>query len=234
MSVKRIALLAALALLTLPALAGAASPLTAASLRFSNHRGFVRVVINFNGTISAREVVAGAVRKTTAAVRLNHPGVTTDASSGTGFGLTAALQPATQGLNIGLSFSPHRFKYIYYAAEAENVLAIDLWKSAPPAGAIRTCAGLTLTHVNPATPGLMIAGGAEHGLFENQFQVVVRGANGLVLGRQTGVHGPGNWTAHVHYTAGRRQTGTLEAVAFSPKDAAIDCLAEAPVTLPAG
>ena len=232
MSVKGIAIMAALGLLTLPTLASAASPLTATSVRFGNHRGYVRLVVDFNGTVSASEVVAGNVKKTTATVRLNHPGVTTETSGGSGYGLKAALQSATQGLNIGLSFAPHRFKYVYYAAAADDLLAIDLWKSAPPAGAIQTCTGLTLRHINP-TPGLVTAGGTEHGVFEHQFQVVLRGANGLVLGRKTGVHGPGAWTAHVHYTAAHRQTGTIEAVAFSPKDGAIDCIAEAPVRLPA-
>jgi hypothetical protein len=65
------------------------------------------------------------------------------------------------------------------------------------------------------------------------FGIVVRGATGNVLGRAGGVHARGAWTTTVRYRAAHRQEGTLEAVAFSPKDGAISCIAQVRVTLPA-
>jgi hypothetical protein len=62
--------------------------------------------------------------------------------------------------------------------------------------------------------------------------MVVRGAHGKVLGRHT-VAQHGSWSAQVGYHASRRQPGTLEAVAFSPKDGALACIAQVRVTLPA-
>jgi hypothetical protein len=75
--------------------------------------------------------------------------------------------------------------------------------------------------------------GSERNIFENTFQVVVRGADGSVLGGRTGAHGPGNWGARVHYRSSRRQLGTLEVVAFSPEDGALECIAQVRVGLPA-
>jgi hypothetical protein len=65
--------------------------------------------------------------------------------------------------------------------------------------------------------------GQEHRIFENTFQVLVRGRGGRVLARRY-VHGPGTWKTTLHYKVSQRQPGTLEAVAFSPKDGALQCL----------
>jgi hypothetical protein len=234
MTLRGIAIMAVVGLLALPALADAGElpALTATEIRIGNHAGYVRVVIEFDGKVAARQVTAGTLTKMRTTVRFDRPGVSTQTSGKSAYGIRAALQPANQGLNITLSFAPYHFKYLYYAAVTGNVLAMDLWKSAPPAGSIATCPGLTLRRISPGA-GVLVARGTEHGIFENQFQVVVRGANGRVLGRKTGVHGPGAWTARVRYSAAHQQTGTLEAVAFSAKDGSIDCLAQTRMTLPA-
>jgi hypothetical protein len=232
MSVKGIAVMAALGLLTLPALAGAASSPAATDVRFGDHpTGFIRVVVDFTGTISAREVEAGSLWAKTANVSLTHPGVTTHTSGATGYGVGVAIQPGTQKLHIALSFAAHRFKYLSYAVVTGNRLSIDLWKSAPPPLNTHTCPGLTLQSPQ-VTPGVVGASGTEHGVFENQFQVVVRGAHGTVLARKH-VGGPGAWNATLNYHASHRQVGTVEVVAFSPKDGALSCIAQKRVTLPA-
>ena len=231
MNVRGIAVLAAVGLLVLPALAGAAPQLTATNVRIGDHPAFVRVVVDFNRKIPAREVEAVSFGGTAATVSLNHAGVTTQTSGRTGDGVQVALQPGTQMLHISMSFVAHRLKYLSYAVVTGNRLAIDLWKSHPPKHPTQTCDGLSLgsSHVKH---GVVTASGTEQGIFENQFDVVVRGAHGKVLGRKH-VFGPGSWSAKVSYKAGHRQAGTLEAVAFSSKDVAIACLAQKRVTLPA-
>ena len=114
---------------------------------------------------------------------------------------------------------------------------IDLWKSAPtsPAAAVgrgaRGC--LTLRSV-VVRPGVVVAAGGEHGLFEHRFRVMVRGRNGGVLGHQSVRAVAGRWSATVRYRTGRPQVGaTVEAVDFSAKDGALTCLVQARVTLEA-
>jgi hypothetical protein len=230
MRIRGITVVAAVGLLALPALAGAASHLTATNVRIGNHPAYVRVVVDFDRKIPAREVEADTFTKRMATVRLNHPGVTTNTNGRTGDGVHVALQPGTQMLHISMTFAAYRLKYLSYAVVTGDRLAIDLWKSAPPSSPTQTCDGLSLSswHVSK---GSVSVHGTEHGIFENQFQVVVRGANGKVLGRRTGVHGPGTWGTTVHYMAAHWQHGTLEAVAFSAKDGAVECLAQRRVTL---
>ena len=224
--------MAAAGAVALPALAGATSQLNATKVRIGDHPAFVRVVVDFNGNVSKSEVVAGAVTKTLATVRLNRSGATTSTSGASGDGVRASIQAATQGLNIAMNFASRKFKYISYITPDAR-LVMDLWKSAPPKKPIATCVGFVLTSRSVAPAGVVNVSGSEHGVFENQFQVVVRGANGAVLSRKTGVRGPGTWSVHVRYHASHAQTGTVEAVALSPKDGAVECLTQASVMLPA-
>jgi hypothetical protein len=232
MRMHGIAVMTAVGLLTLPALAGAAPQLTATGVRIGDHPAFVRVVVDFNGKVREREVEAGRFAPRMATLRVTQPGVTTQTSGRSGYGVRVALQPGTQMLHVTTSFARHRFKYLSYAVVTGNRLAIDLWKSTPPAHAIQICPSrLTLRTVH-VSPGVVAVTGTEHGIFENQFEVFVRGAHGKVLGRKH-VFGPGSWSAKVRYNAARRQAGTLEAVAFSAKDGALECIAQTRLTLPA-
>jgi hypothetical protein len=207
--------------------------LSATGVRFGNHPAFVRVVVDFNGRVPANQVVFDRLWARTAAVHVARPGITTQTSGGTGQGVRVALQPATQKLNIGMSFAGHRFKYLSYAVVGGNRLAIDLWKSAPPsrAAVIRRAGCLSLLSWGVKSGSIAVRG-TERGIFENTFRVVVRGAKGTVLGRRTVVDG-GSWSTTVRYKASSRQAGTLEAVAFSAKDGALSCIAQVRVTLPA-
>jgi hypothetical protein len=232
MHMRGIAVMTAMGLLTLPALAGAASQLTATNVRIGDHPAYVRVVVDFSGRVREREVEARRFAPRTAAVRLTHSGVTTQTNGGRGHGVRVALQPGTQMLHITTNFARYRFKYLSYAVVTGNRLAIDLWKSAPPTNATQTCPARLTLRIVLVGAGVIAVTGTEHGIFENQFQVLVRGAHGKVVGRKH-VFGPGSWSANVHYKAARRQAGTLEAVAFSAKDGALECLAQTRVTLPA-
>ena len=107
----------------------------ATGVRIGDHPAYVRVVVDFNGKASAlAKSRLGRFAPRTASVRVTHPGVTTQTSGGTGHGVRVALQPGTQMLHVTMSFARHRFKYLSYAVVTGNRLAIDLWKSAPPAG----------------------------------------------------------------------------------------------------
>jgi hypothetical protein len=214
----------------------AAGALTATGVRIGDHAPYVRVVVDFNRYLPTNQVELVRLNKATATVEVNRPGIKTKVTTRTGEGVRVALQPGTQALHIAMSFAPRRFSYVSYAVVSGTHLAIDLWKSAPPPGgsAFGTCgAGQWLTITNSRMrKGSVRASGTEDRIFENTFQVVVRGANGKVLGRRTLVHA-GPWSTSVKYTASHRQPGTLEAVAFSAKDGALACLYEKRVTLPA-
>ena len=214
------------------AVAGAVA-LTATGVRIGDHPAYVRVVVDFNGTVPVNQVEFDHLWTKTAALRVALPGITTWTSGRTGEGVAVALQPATQALQIGMSFAPRRFKYVSYGVVTGDRLTIDLWKSAPPPGgagfAYRDCLRISSSHV---TKGSISVSGKESGVFEHMFQVVVRGADGRVLGRRAVAHS-GVWAATVHYTAAHLQAGTLEAVSLSPKDGSLECLYEKRVTLPA-
>ncbi|HUZ15852.1 MAG TPA: Gmad2 immunoglobulin-like domain-containing protein [Gaiellaceae bacterium] len=207
--------------------------LTATGVRIGDHPAYVRVVVDFNGKVPASQVEFDRLTGTTATVHVAHPGIKTHTGGRAGEGVRVALQPGTQALHIAMSFASRRFKYLSYAVVTGNHLAVDLWKSAPPSKAAEVksggCLSLQSWHV---TKGSVLVHGTEHGVFENTFRVVVRGANGTVRGRRTVVHG-GSWSTRVRYTASHRRAGTLEAVAFSQKDGSLACLAQMRVTLPA-
>lgn len=223
---------AVLGLLAFPVLAGASSRLTATGTRIGDHPAFVRVVVDFNGKVPAREVeLESDPPGWMFAVDLHHPGVTTQTVGRTDDGVHVALQPGTQMLHIAMDFAVRRFKYVSYTVVSGTRLAIDLWKSAAPSGPTQTCKGLSLDswHVKK---GVVTASGSEHGIFENQFQVVVRGTHGkVILGQKHVIGSAGSWSTKVSYHSWRGQVGTLEAVAFSQKDGSLECLAQRRVWL---
>ena len=209
--------------------------LTATGVRIGDHAGYVRVVVDFNGNVPMSQVWFDNLTGTMATLHIAHPGIKTQTTGNSGEGVHVALQPGTQALHIAASFAKHRFKYVEYSVPRENRLAIDLWKSAPPppsGGPVsgrNGCLTLGSWHVSRGT---VKAKGSAGDLFEHTFQVVIRGANGTVLGRRT-VQANGNWSQSVPYHATRQQAGTLEAVALSAKDGSLACLAQVRVTIPA-
>jgi hypothetical protein len=188
------------------------------------------VVVDFTGgRLINNEVQAGGLRKTAASLRVSHPDVATRAAARSADGVSVHVLKGNGQLRIEIGFAVRRIKYLSYAVVTGDRLAIDLWKSAPPSKVAEVRKGAHSCLVLDSwqvRPGVISVTGSERNIFENTFQVVVRGADGSVLGRHTGVHGPGKWSTQVHYRASRRQPGTLEAVAFSPKDGALECIAQ--------
>jgi hypothetical protein len=86
------------------------------------------------------------------------------------------------------------------------------------------------SHTHRST-GTITAFGTEHGIFEHQFSLALRGGDGRQF-RRTTVHSFGDqWTGTLHYAVHQDQWGTLEAVAYSAKDEAISCIAQFAVKL---
>jgi hypothetical protein len=234
MSVKGMAFMAAAGLLALPALAGATRTSAAAtSIRISDRPAFIRVEVHFpRGTIKARSVSAGPVTKTEASVELRGADPTTVAAARRD-GLDVGVVRNAHGVAIQANFASGRIKYLSYPEIWGNGIVLNLWKSAPYGinKPIHTCKGLTLIGWSANGSGVVV-GGREHGIFENQFQVVVRGGKGAVLGRKI-VRGPRRWRTRVRYHVAFSQPGWVEAVALSPKDGSLACIAELGINLPA-
>jgi len=225
-------------LLALAGAALAAARLTATRTRIADHPAYVRAVIAFTGgSLRSGELTAtdpdpadGSAR-----VRLRHARVRATAPPAAAHGLRVRVAPSANGLTVAATAAPRTFKYLgYHALHHPERLVLDLWKSTPPSpnAHVRQGAGgcLTLGRV-VAPPGRITVGGREHGLFEHSFSVVVRSTAGRVLARRSVVAAGGRWSARIDYTESRRQAGTLEAVAGSPKDGALACLAQARVIL---
>jgi len=141
-----------------------------------------------------------------------------------------------RGLRIDLRAARLRFKYLSWAWVTEHHLVIDLWKSAPPSPAAEIHRGrggcLSVDSVQPATDGVVDAAGREHLVFEHQFQVVVRAADGRVLAQRTLHATNGRWRARLVVSSQRLQPGTFEAVALSPEDGSLACLVQRHITVP--
>lgn len=215
---------------------------TATAVRIGDHPAYVRAVIDFTGsTVGANpEVFATDTQPLDGGASLQYviaPGVRTTARPQTRFGLTASVVKNARGLRIDLRAVRLRFKYLSYAWVPGRRLAIDLWKSAPPSRAAEIHRGqggcLTLDSVSlPRADGVVEAAGRERGVFEHQFRVVVRAADGGVLVQRTVHARSGRWKAELLASSQRLQAGTLEAVALSPADGALVCLVQQRITLP--
>jgi hypothetical protein len=246
--VSRVGCLAAIVVALLVAFGGwssssggdvvAAAPLTASGVRIGDHPAYVRAVVDFaNGTFTGGQVRATDPKPFdgTASVRVSHPSVLTRASARTADGITVRVVQGVGRLSIDIQASAGEFKYLSYAVVAGDRLAIDLWKSFSPSRAAFVLSGqggcLTLGSVH-VQPGAVSVSGTSSGLFENRFLVVVRAAVGSVL-VQHAVITAGDWSVKDRYAAPQGQDGTVEAVAFSPKDGALSCLVQEGVGLPA-
>jgi hypothetical protein len=225
----------ALVVLAVPAVAGGG---TVVAVRIADHPGYVRVVLDVTaGTISSGQVTATDPSPVdgSAALVVVRSGIATAVPHASGDGIAVTLNGGAGRARVTLHSAKGRFKYLSYAVVGGNRLAIDLWKSAPPSNAaeIRSGTGgcLTLTSAK-VVPYLASASGTDRNLFENQFNVVLRGANGAVLASRH-MAATGAWSAQLSYLADRRQAGTLEADALSAKDGALVCLVQLRVTVQA-
>ena len=240
-------LCAGAACLALPVFGGSgiasavSTTVTATAVRIGDHPAYVRAVVDFTGTtVGANpEVFATDTRPLDGTASLQYvvpPGGRTTAGPGSRYGLTVTVVKNGRGLRIDLRAARLRFKYLSWAWVTERHLAIVLWKSTPPSRAAEILRGrggcLVVDSVRPATAGVVDAAGREHDLFEHQFLVAVRAADGRVLAQRT-VHGSkGRWSARLVVSSQRLQPGTFEAVALSPADGKLVCLVQQRIKLP--
>jgi hypothetical protein len=208
----------------------------AVGVRLGDHPGFVRVVVDFvQGPVRFNEVEStdpfpfdGAAR-----LRVDSPGITTQASPRTALGVSVSITQGTNQIFVRINTQPRRFKYVsYFVLTGPDRLVIDLWKAAPPvpAAEIRRAPDRCLTLDTFSVAGARVrATGTERNLFERSLVVRVRGSDGRLVAEKPEI-GP-NWSTNFPYRVTRVQPGTLEAVALSAKDGALDCIVQVRVTL---
>jgi len=224
----------ALAACGLLAPAAEAAPPTATAIAVTERPGLVRATIAFTGErFLLGEIVAsdpdpfddGEVR-----LPLRHPGVRTVAAPVTAEGVTVQNAQQANRISIRLRGTERRFKYVHYrAARSPQRLVVDLYESAPPgpAAEIRVGEGRCLTLRRAGIEGRRLrAAGRERRLFEHALAVGLRGEDGRVEAQRAVQAARGRWRARFRIPELPRQTGTLEAVAFSAKDGTLDCLVQ--------
>jgi hypothetical protein len=228
------ALVAAFVVALLLPSAASAAPLTATNIRVADHPGFVRVVVDFSGgTLQFNQLEAtdpdpfadGFVR-----VRLLHPGVKTSAMPVRAEGVFARVAQGGGRITVRLSGADRHFKYLFYTAQhSPERLVMDLYKSRPPTAAAQITHGrgdcLTLG-TRSVTHTRVMATGRERGVFEHQFQVILRRRGGRIHRQRHVVAFDGRWQTSFTYPHAARQTGTLEAVELSAKDGTLACLVQ--------
>jgi hypothetical protein len=214
------------------------SAVLAATAQITDDPALVRALITVRG---GRLRSAGVTATDTAPadgrarLRLHLAAAHAPAAPTAAHGVRVRIARSTGGFTIYISVAARRFKYLgYRVLHRPERLVVELWKSAPPSPQAHARQGrggcLTLRQVL-APPGRITASGRENGLFEHSFSLVVRRADGRVAARRAVVAAQGRWSARIGYTSARREAGTVEAVARSPKDGALACLAQARVVL---
>jgi hypothetical protein len=220
------------ALLAAPA---SAAPLTATQILVGDHPAFVRVVVEFSGgSLTSSEVAAtdpdpfpdGFVR-----VAMIHAGVKSTAAPVRAHGVFARVGQAGSRLTVRVTGRDRQLKYLSYVVQhSPERLVIYLYKSRPPKDASaeittgrRSCLSLGSHKV---TRTRVKASGGERNLFEHMFVVRLRRHGGGIHRQKTVTAVNGHWSTSFAYRHARRQTGTLEAVEFSAKDGALDCLVQ--------
>jgi len=236
-----IVLAAVAAAAVLPVQAGAA--LTATDIRIGPHPAFVRVVVDFTGgrlesnnTLALDPNPFGG----RSAIEVSKPGIDTDAAPESAFGVEARITQHAGRIVLRLHSARRHFKYLEYEElSSPTRLVVLLWKAKPPSAdaefptapqraPLRGCLKVETFSVDP---GSATAEGKERRLFEHSFVLALRNRRGERVRMVPVTSSGGNWNETFPYSVGARQPGTLEAVSFSAKDGAVDCIAQVRVTL---
>ena len=242
-SVRRVLLVAVLAIAVASALPAAASAaLTATQIRIGNHPAFVRVVVDFTGGTLHRNDVESPDPQPfdgRARVRVTRVGITTGAAAVTQEGVTARIAQRSGSIVLQLSARRHRFKYLEHGVlHSPERLVVDLWRSRPPTAAAEfptAPQGGCLSIENyDALPGRVRADGSENDLFEHMFQMNVRNQKGRVVGTRPVTASAGHWHRTVPFDIGVAQKGTVEVVDFSEQDGSLICIAQLRATVAPG
>jgi hypothetical protein len=243
--------LAAVALLTCLAVAGTSTG-NGSSLKLTGMRedpgrpGLLRVVIGFSGPgLSANRLIANGFTHTR-----GDPTTLASASLTVSGALVAQvptlrtqdgtiIRATGRGTNARIRLDPKdgRYKYLYYEIPDRQHILILLWRSGVPGAVSYVIRGfprgcLVLEHTRRA-PGSITVFGSERGIFEHQFTLALRDGTGRQFSRTTVHSNNGAWSGTLTYHLSRAQWVTLEAVAPSPKDEAITCIAQVAVKLQA-
>ena len=230
-----------------PPPAAAATPraatvdLTAHRIRIGDHPGLVRVVVDFtDGRLGSNDSEAadpdpqpdGRV-----SVDVRHRRIQAQAPPRRAHGVRVRVTQASNRVRVRVAARPGRFKYLmrHQLAGPERVV-LDLYKSRPPvrgAAVLRAPDGCLALRDWSVSPGRIRVSGSAAFLFENSFQLIVRDARGRAVGDRivTVARPDGAWVRRVAYDVDRSTAGTLEAVAMSARDGALDCLAQTRVRL---
>ena len=231
------ALLAAFLLVAvLPASASAA--LTAKRIRIGPHTGFVRVVVDFTGgALAANDVnMAPGNIDTQGRARLDitKAGATTTAAAVSGNGANVSVVKVGSGLRVRITSSTRRFKFLSYSVlHSPERLVIDLYRRASRAQlAVGGCLKILPTTTSTSRR-VTVRGTVTTRIFENTFRVRLRRAGGQVVAAKTVTTATptGPFTTVLRHSVGTRQNGLVEAIVFSAKDGAVQCLYQRPVTL---
>jgi len=238
---KRV-LVAAVALAAWLAVSPSADPATAhraIGIRVGEHPAFVRVVVDFtDGRLRFHEVDAtdpSPFGDGRGRLRVSSPGIRTQASPVTAVGVRVRITQGMNEVNVHVEAQPRRFKYLaYFVLSAPERLVIDLWKARPPTppAEVRRAPDRCLTLERfSVVSGRVTAAGGERNLFEHSHVVRVRGLDGRVVAERPVTSAAGRWSVTFPYRVLRAQPGTLEAVALSAKDGALDCIVQVRVML---
>jgi hypothetical protein len=234
---RPLTLLVALVLVAvLPASASAA--LTAHHVRVGPHVGFVRVVVDFTGApLAFNEVnlAAGNIdAQGRARLEITKAGAVTTAAAISSSRANVSVARTSTGLRVRISASAHRYKFLSYSVlHSPERLVIDLYRRASRAPlAVGGC--LKIGNTTSSTSGKVTARGVvTTRLFENTFRVRLRRAGGAVVAAKTVTMATptGPWSAQLRHRVATRQTGLVEAIVYSAKDGAVQCLFQRPVVL---
>jgi hypothetical protein len=110
---------------------------------------------------------------------------------------------------------------------------IDLYRRASRATLSRGGC-LTISNSTTSTAGrVVVRGRVRVQIFENTFRVRLRRANHAVVAARTvtTAHPTGPWSKVLRHRVTRRQAGLVEAIVFSAKDGAVQCLFQRRVTI---
>src|SRR6266508_4300358 len=209
----------------------------AVGIRLGDHPAFVRVVVDFvQGPVEFNQVESTDPFPFDghATVRVDFPGISTQASPRTALGVSVRITQGANQIFVRIDAQPRRFKYLsYFVLSGPDRLVIDLWKAAPPvpAAEIRRAPDRCLTLATFSVAGGRVrASGTERNLFEHGLVVRVRGSDGRIVAEKPET-GQGTWSTNFPYRVAATQPGTLEAVALSAKDGALVCIVQVRVTL---
>ena len=231
------ALLAAFVLVAvLPASASAA--LTAKRIRIAPHTGFVRVVVDFTGAALAfndANMAPGNIdTQGRARLDITKAGATTTAAAVSGSGANVSIVRVAGGLRVRITSSARRFKFLGYTVlHSPERLVIDLYRRASLAQ-LATGGCLKILPTTTSTSGrVTVRGTVTTRIFENNFRVRLRRSNGGVVAAKTvtAATPTGPFSTVLRHSVGTQQTGLVEAIVFSAKDGAVQCLYQRPVTL---